>query len=153
MLMRLLDRLVALISALLVAGTTVLTCVSVFMRYVMNSSLPWAIEISGFLLVWISFFGAYLAFRQRQHLGVDILIDKLPERFRRIWHSVIDVGLIVLFAMIFIHSLRWVQVVGGREIATAPIERGVFIVIIPIACVLCGIAVIADLFKRWSERT
>lgn len=153
MLLRLLDRLVALVAALLVAGTTVLTGVSVFMRFVMHSALPWAIEILGYLLVWISFFGAYLAFRERQHLGVELLVEKLPRRLRRVWYCMIDAGLIALLVMIFIHSLRWVAVVGGREITTAPIERGVFIVIIPIACVLCTIAVLADLASRWKEPT
>ena len=48
---RLLDRVFTVAAALIVAATALITCIAVFFRSVLHSSLPWPEEISGYLLV------------------------------------------------------------------------------------------------------
>jgi TRAP-type transport system small permease protein len=49
-------------------------------RYLFNFSLAWADELSRFLFIWIIFVGAALAFFRGEHISVDFLVEKLPER-------------------------------------------------------------------------
>lgn len=81
-----LGRLVALIewwAVLLLAGLTVVVCLAVFFRYVLNSSLVWYDEFTSYLLVWLTFYGAVVADHQRRHIGFDLLVNKLARGQRR----------------------------------------------------------------------
>lgn len=149
--LRILDRLVGLVAAAAVAATVVITCTAVFFRYVLNDSLPWPEEIDGYLLIWISFLGAYLAARDGQHLGVDIVVDLLPPGGRRVLRSVLDLGLIGLFGLVLFYSLRWISISGGREIMTLEISKGFFMVAIPISMVLLMLATAVTLVRRWTR--
>ncbi|MDQ3510019.1 MAG: TRAP transporter small permease [Actinomycetota bacterium] len=49
-------------------------------RYLFNFSLAWADELSRFLFIWIIFIGAALAYFRGEHISVDYLVERLPER-------------------------------------------------------------------------
>ncbi len=49
----------------------------VLSRYLLEDPSPWTEELARFLLIWISMLGASLAFRQRAHLGLELLPEKL----------------------------------------------------------------------------
>ncbi len=58
---------------------------NVFMRFVVNRSVGWADELSRFIFVWISFLGAVLAFRNDEHVGLDVLVEKVRSpKIRRV---------------------------------------------------------------------
>jgi TRAP-type C4-dicarboxylate transport system permease small subunit len=52
--------------------------VNVFCRYVLNSSLSWADELSRFIFIWVSFLGAVLAYGYNEHIGLDFVVDRIP---------------------------------------------------------------------------
>lgn len=56
----------------------VLVVGNVFCRYVLAFSFIWAEELSQYLMVWMVFLGAGLAFRQGRHVAVEMLQDALP---------------------------------------------------------------------------
>ncbi len=47
-------------------------------RYVFNYSFSWSEEIARFLMVWITFAGSAYAFRMGAHIGVTVIVDRLP---------------------------------------------------------------------------
>ena len=147
--MRVLDALVAALTAAMVAATVVITCTAVFFRYVMNAALPWPEEIAGYLLVWISFLGAYLALRREGHISFDMLLEKLPITGQVALRTVIDVMLIGFFAVVFWQSIRLIRVVGSTEIETATIAQGWFMLVLPFASAIIILALLADMLRRY----
>jgi TRAP-type C4-dicarboxylate transport system permease small subunit len=53
-------------------------------RFVLNAPSRWTEEVAIFLLMWVALLGAALAFRTRQHLGVDVLVGVLHPAARRL---------------------------------------------------------------------
>ena len=51
--------------------------VQVFCRYVLNASLFWSEELARYMLVWLSFFGATVAYHRHLHPGVDLVVRRL----------------------------------------------------------------------------
>lgn len=83
----LLGRLVAFVewwAVGLLAGLTVVVCLGVFFRYVLNSSLVWYDEFASYLLVWLTFFGAVVAHYHQRHIGFELFVDRLAPRARRV---------------------------------------------------------------------
>jgi TRAP-type transport system small permease protein len=82
-----LGRLVGLVEWLavgLLAGLTVLVCLGVFFRYVLNSSLVWYDEFASYMLVWLTFYGCVVVDYQRRHIGFDLFVNKLAPGRRRV---------------------------------------------------------------------
>jgi len=52
----------------------------VFSRYVLNYSLFWSEELARFLLVWLTFLGATVAYFHGAHASVDFLVRRLSAR-------------------------------------------------------------------------
>lgn len=82
-----LGRLIALIewwAVGLLAGLTVVVCLGVFFRYVLNASLVWYDEFASYLLVWLTFFGTVVAAYHKRHIGFELVVDKLAAPIRRV---------------------------------------------------------------------
>jgi TRAP-type C4-dicarboxylate transport system permease small subunit len=64
--------------AVALAVMVVLVFGNVVLRYGFNSSITVSDEVSRWLFVWVTFLGAVIALYRREHLGVDMVVDRLP---------------------------------------------------------------------------
>lgn len=146
---RILDGVLAVAAALIVAATAVITCIAVFFRSVLHSSLPWPEEITGYALVWTSFIGAYLAVRDDSHIGFDLLVEKLSPPRRLIVQTFCDLLVIAFFLLLIQQSVRMIGVVGSTPLQTIEaVPVGVFMAALPI----CGAAIVLALALRIVRR-
>lgn len=79
----------------------------VFTRYVMGDQARWTEELARFLMVWLAFLGAALAYARQQHLGVDILVARMDHQARRI-------ALLVEHAVVFLFAMLVLGIGGGE---------------------------------------
>ena len=81
----------------------------VFTRYLLGHQAGWTEEAAIYLLIWISLLGAALTYKERGHLGVDYVIEKLDPGARRT--AAICVELVVLlFATVILLGGGWTLV-------------------------------------------
>ena len=72
------------ISAVALLTSLVSIGYGVFMRYVVNRPVPWADELTGYLLVAIVMLAAADALRRGEHIAVDLVTERLGPTGRRI---------------------------------------------------------------------
>ena len=60
----------------------VVTLAQVIFRYVISAPLPWSEELARYCFVWIVFLGGAVGLSRGIHLGVDLFVNLLPERFQ-----------------------------------------------------------------------
>ena len=74
---------VAKISVVVVSVVMIaVTLAQVIFRYVLAVPLPWSEELARYCFVWIVFLGGAIGLSRGIHLGVDVFVNRLPERFR-----------------------------------------------------------------------
>ena len=95
MFMKILDHLEEWIITFLMAGATLIIFLSVLHRYGTGMPIPllqdwllslhfeWAQELAIIMFVWMAKFGAAYGVRKGVHVGVDVLVARLPEAWRR----------------------------------------------------------------------
>lgn len=71
-------RLLTLVMVLMLALMVVLVFGNVVLRYGFNLGITVSEEVSRWLFVWLTFLGAIVAMREHGHLGVDMLVKRLP---------------------------------------------------------------------------
>ncbi len=64
------------------AVISLLIFTNVVLRYGFSSGIPFAVEVSRVVLVWVIFMGSVVALAKGAHLGVDSLVVRLPRRAR-----------------------------------------------------------------------
>ncbi|MBT2325821.1 TRAP transporter small permease [Variovorax paradoxus] len=78
---RWIDRFCAGIEALIAAALAVMVVLvfgNVVLRYGFNSGITVSEEVSRWLFIWITFLGAVVALKEHGHLGVDMVVRRLP---------------------------------------------------------------------------
>ena len=75
---KILKNLDAYFAGFMFAITLCVVVVNVFTRYFANYIIPWGEEVATTCFVYTTFVGAAWCLRTHQHVGVDLLVDKLP---------------------------------------------------------------------------
>jgi C4-dicarboxylate transporter DctQ subunit len=70
--------------ALCLALMTILTFANVVARYVFNSNILWALELTVFLFAWLVLMGCSYGVHKQFHIGVDVVINAVSPTYRRI---------------------------------------------------------------------
>ncbi len=135
---KIIDRLEEIIISVLIAAATVIIFVSVVHRYASGMSIPgvqdwllslhfgWAQELCIILFVWMAKFGAAYGVRTGIHVGVDILINNVPDRQRTVLvhlgllAGVVFTALIGLFGLFFV----WENGMAYATLTTLGMEVG-----------------------------
>lgn len=129
------DPLAAACSVLL-GAMAALCLIEVLLRYGLGSSFGFYDEIAGFLLVWLTFLGSVLARRDRAHIGVRDLVERLP-RGPRLAAQLAEHG-----AMLLLHlAIAWFGAALALRFAseraiTMPIPMGLFYAVLPLSALL-----------------
>lgn len=78
------DRIEETVIAVLLGLMTVITFANVVARYLFNSNILWALELTVFMFGWLVLLGASYAVKKHAHLGVDAIINMLAPPARRV---------------------------------------------------------------------
>ena len=73
----------ALLGVMFFAGLA-LSFVNVIMRFVLLEPIQWAEETLAHWLVWTVCVGSFLVTLDRQHLNMDLLVNRMPGRIRAV---------------------------------------------------------------------
>jgi len=97
----------------IITGVTLTICVvlvnaNVLMRYFLNTPIHWAEEVVTSLFVWTVFIGSAYAYRKHSHLGVDIVINILPDKVRGVVKAVMSVVELLVLIMLTVISSQYV---------------------------------------------
>ena len=117
---KILKNLDAYFAGYMFAITLCVVVVNVFTRYFANYIIPWGEEVATTCFVYTTFVGAAWCLRTHQHVGVDLLVDKLPAGVRKVVHILTDI--IILLTNGYITYLSY-QFVMSSRVKTMPILK------------------------------
>jgi TRAP-type C4-dicarboxylate transport system permease small subunit len=133
------------VASLLMMAIMVIVVLQICTRYFLGDPLSWTEEVSRHLFVWLVFFGASGAIRDRSHIAVDLVDAQLPPRFR----LVVMLGSNVLVLFFLINLLYWGARAVGRlwslSTATLEIPFGLVYTVFPITAALMIIRTTAQM--------
>ena len=84
--------------ALFLGVVVAITLVAVFYRYVLQLGLSWTEELSRGLNIWIIFLGASVGFKYSQHVAVEFLVDRFPQKIRAVFLFFMRFGMFFICA-------------------------------------------------------
>lgn len=100
-----LDRIEENLIAILLGIMTLSTFANVIARYVFNSNIFWALELTVFMFAWLVLLGASYAVKKTSHLGVDAIVNMMGPSKRRI--SALIVAAVCIFYAFLLLKGSW----------------------------------------------
>ncbi len=98
---RIIDNIEETSIALCLGLMTLITFANVVARYVFNSNILWALELTVFLFAWLVLMGASYSVKHRSHIGVDVVIDAVSPGIRKLL-GIISVGACLAFSILLL---------------------------------------------------
>lgn len=71
------------------------TLAQVIFRYVLEAPLPWSEELARYCFVWLVFLGGAVGLARGIHLGVDLLVNRMPVKMQRAMSSITSIFIAV----------------------------------------------------------
>ena len=108
-----------IVLAVLLAAVAVLVFVGVVSRYFLHQSLSYLEELVRYLFVWATFIGAAAATKERAHLGLSLLPERLNAGWRRRLDYLVGVVMIGFFGCVAVLGAQtvWLQRETGQTTA------------------------------------
>lgn len=85
-------------------------------RYILGNQIRWTEELATFLLVWLVFCGAAIAYRDNAHLGINLLMEKLHPSTKKVMK--------IAALLIVLAFTLGVMVIGGVQLTMERLHFG-----------------------------
>ena len=126
----------------LVFVMVVIICSEVVSRYFFNRPSIWVVDITGYILLYITFLGAAWLAREKGHVMIEVLTSRLSSETQRLLTIVTNtIGAIFCFFFAIWTGLEfWKKLIAGTlVIELFEVPEWTILIIIPIGSLLLGI--------------
>jgi C4-dicarboxylate transporter, DctQ subunit len=141
------------LSVVLMLAMAVIVTLAVCARYVFNSPLSWAGEMSVFLLIWISFIGGSLGLKYKSQAAVTIGLDYVSKKIKKIVLIIGHFIMLLFLCLLIYYSVSWVlsPSVAFQKSSTLLIPMWIPYLCVPLGLTFAGIHLtsnLIDIIKR-----
>lgn len=148
---RVLEGITTVVKWVMVSMTIVIfiiTTYTVFTRYLLNIVPSWSEEIPRYLLVWITYLGAGLAIKFKEHISLDVFFNLMPLRARQVGHFFLN-GLVAIVAVIMVvYGIGLVNHFGEDLMESIPVTNFWLYLAMPVSGTLMLLYLVQDTWKR-----
>jgi len=110
------DRIVTWSVVVMLLGLTGVVTMQIIAR-VFFEAFSWTEELSRYLLVWSTFFGASMGFKLGSHVAITFVVDRFSGRLKQ-WFSILIHALSVLF--FFVGIVYGIQMIHHQVFQISP---------------------------------
>lgn len=132
---------------LLMLAMVTIIFAQVIARYAFSNSLSWSEEAGRYIFVWMTFLGAAMAVRNRQHVSLDLILKSLPNFIQKLLMSVSYLSMMIFTAVLIFGGFKFVA--RGSHQASSALEIPMHYVYIVLP--LGGILIFTYLIKNFYE--
>jgi TRAP-type C4-dicarboxylate transport system permease small subunit len=145
-------HLLKIMIALCLAIMVVLVFGNVVLRYGFNMGITSSEELSRLLFVWMTFLGAIVAMHEHGHLGVDIVVRRLPAFGKKLCLVVSHV--LMLFATWLFLQGSWEQTLINLDVSAPAtgLSMGLFYGVGVVFSVSTGLILLWDLYRALAGK-
>jgi TRAP-type C4-dicarboxylate transport system permease small subunit len=138
--------LIGLLSMIIIVTLQVMT------RKLFHFVFFWSEEITLLLMVWFSFMGIAIGFREKLHMGIDSFTHKLPVSVNKVLDKLIDASIFAFGAYLVYYGWDFTKIMNESELPATGLPSSFVYVIMPITglmtCVYAGLQLIGIDTKR-----
>lgn len=111
------QRLEEIFLVILMSLAVIVVALQVITRYVLQIPLPWSEELARYMFLWLTWVGAAFATKERKHVNIDVVFQKLPKAGKGACTILSTmIWIFFLIAMAYLSLKLTISVYGGGQI-------------------------------------
>lgn len=126
----------------------VIMFLQIFFRMVLNSPLSWADEISGYILVWITMYGAVAALYEKKHLAITAVLERVSGRSLVVMKIVVNILILFFLGLLFYYSIPLITKLGSMTANALPIPLTLIYSPMAITAFFSIIIIVSDILNE-----
>lgn len=88
----------------------------VIVRYVLSTNLGWAAEVPNLFFPWLTMSAIVAAAARNEHIGVELIVSKLPAPLKKAVSLAVNLLAMVAFAVIAYYGLDVIAIAGSQRL-------------------------------------
>lgn len=135
----------------LLAIITGLVFVAAIMRFY-GRPIVWSVDMAQLLFIWLCFFGASRAMREKSHLGMEVLVKYLGYR-PHLWLELVCSAVVIAFlGVLVVEGIQLTLLNSERTFGDSSLSYGWVTAAVPAGCVLVGLSLAFNIVDAWRRR-
>jgi TRAP-type C4-dicarboxylate transport system permease small subunit len=120
-------------------------------RYALASPMAWTEELATMLFAWLVFIGASLALKKHEHFAIELFVEMLPDRARRLAQTSSLLLVLLFCALLVVYGVK--LVVNFWSVLTPMLEvsRGWVYLSVPAGGLLMSVRTIQLIRRLWES--
>jgi C4-dicarboxylate transporter, DctQ subunit len=131
------------------AAMSVIVFLQVFFRFVIYIPFPWSEESARYLMIWMGMVGAATAMRYGRHIGVTVLMVRLPPRVSRFLSPFIDLAMVIFLAVLVKEGFRLAMKNAAQHSPAMDLPMLIPYLAIPVGAALMILEITASLLQEF----
>jgi len=138
----------------IMTGATFLLFFNVVLRYVFDSGIIWAEEMTRYTLLWTVFVGTGVVAREGTHVSMEAFFNLWPEKLQRIGWLLINLFCIATIVAILYFGIGIVRMVieTGQTSEAAFVPMWIIYGAFPVGGILMILGYIETAWRQWNRR-
>ncbi|MBD8014999.1 MULTISPECIES: TRAP transporter small permease [Planococcus] len=150
---KLIDATLAFLTVLSFAGVIIIVTIQIISRFAPFSFI-WTEELTRYLFLYGIAFGAPLALMRNEFINVDMILNRMPDNFRRYYEIIIYLAIILLSLVMVVQGYSFTLLGDNQRSATMPFQMSVVhasLLIMSVFLVFYAVLKIIDLIKNKQD--
>lgn len=131
----------------LLIGITLITSINVFMRFVLNSGIFWAEEVTKILVVWFTYIAMAIGVKQGLHISLQLLPKNMPATAVILLKILKDIVIMAIAIVMIIYGIKLIGFTSRSIMPATEWPSSILYMILPISGILIIFESIMDLFN------
>jgi TRAP-type transport system small permease protein len=123
---------------------TVMIFMQVVYRYVLADSLSWSEELARYMFIWSVAMGSALALKTRSHIGVELVVERLPKSLAYPAKIIASFVNLMFFALLIWYGFDMVIETMDQESAALSLPMGYVYLAVPLSGIVLFICEIKN---------
>ena len=139
------------VAATLLGVIVVLVFSAAVMRF-FGHPLIWSVDMAQLLFIWLCFFGATRAMREKGHLGIDLVVRHLGDRRRLALEITLSLVIIVFLGLLAYEGYKLTMLNRQRLFGDSGLSYAWVTASVPIGCLMIAAALVNNLVRAVVAR-
>jgi|SRR5699024_6402732 len=145
---KVLDNILITTALTMLAVMILVILYQVFSRQILNTTPAWSEELSKVLFVWVAFLGIAYGFKEKLHIGVGLIVDRLPESIQMVFDLFAKVIIIFLGGLMVYYGIHFTLLMINSTLPGLRLPSSLLYAVIPITGIYIVINGIELLFIK-----
>lgn len=119
-----------------IASMAIIVAIQVITRKLFNFVFFWSEEITLLLMVWFSFMGIAIGFREKLHLAMDSFTNLLPKRINKVLDKVIQVCIFSFGFYLVKNGWEFTVLMNESTLPATKLPNSIMYLVMPITGVM-----------------